>query len=713
MRTVILSALLLIASVSRVLAADDPEPVIRGRVALSFPGAAAFSWSKLADVAAREIDRFERSGFDPIHADDAADRILRFYLVEGHARAQVEYTATRADAASGRITFEIDEGPRILIGEVSFEGNGAVDSKKLDRFIRRKIGFFGAPVLVEARLESDLGDIETYYANRGYLRARVGPPEMALRGEGNEVRADIRIPVSEGPRTRLDIRDIALSGSTDVREGSIRLAIERITGGRRKVPFNHMLPYRMRNVLLEMYGRNGFPFSKVGSKAVVSENGKRVAIVFEIEEGEEGTVAAIDIDGNRHVPTSVILRELAFEHAAPVADGGTIDIGTVFDVRRVRNGQSALLRTGLFTSVRIDPKPLPDVPGGIALAIRVTERDPERLDLRVGWGSYEMLRVGAVYEHLCWNGLGEALGLDWAARALRARITTEASMKSVKVGGQLRDARIFMTRIESVLDISAEQRENVSFSYRRTAADLGFGRKLREIDSKLRAEAGWTYSVTEVYDVDGDLDPEFEDVVNVASVALGLVREWRDNPVWPLRGGHVAVRAELADRKFGGELDFFRATVDGSLHIPVSADAAWRFVLAGRVGAIYPRGDTDEIPLSERFFNGGATTVRSHEEQKLGPRKKGEPLGGEAMTTWNAEFRFPILGLLHGALFADAGNVASAVDDLGFEDMGYGLGAGLRARTPVGPLRLDLGWNPDPGSGDPDWVLHFAVGFAF
>ena len=138
-----------------------------------------------------------------------------------------------------------------------------------------------------------------------------------------------------------------------------------------------------------------------------------------------------------------------------------------------------------------------------------------------------------------------------------------------------------------------------------------------------------------------------------------------------------------------------------------------------RVGIIHSLtgGGSDEataIPIDERFFNGGADTVRSFGERDLGPHDNhGHPVGGEFFTVFNVEYTFPILGELQGAIFTDAGNLLPTSEDIGLNDMRYAIGAGLRYKLPVGPIRLDYGVNPDPRPFEDFGAFHFSFGFAF
>jgi outer membrane protein assembly factor BamA len=124
--------------------------------------------------------------------------------------------------------------------------------------------------------------------------------------------------------------------------------------------------------------------------------------------------------------------------------------------------------------------------------------------------------------------------------------------------------------------------------------------------------------------------------------------------------------------------------------------------------------EANELPIDERFFNGGAMTVRSFGERELGPHDpKGNPIGGEFFTVFNIEYTFPIIGELQGALFTDAGNLLPTSEKPGLDDLRYALGFGVRYKLPIGPIRLDYGFNPDPQAHEDNGAFHFSFGFAF
>ena len=317
-----------------------------------------------------------------------------------------------------------------------------------------------------------------------------------------------------------------------------------------------------------------------------------------------------------------------------------------------------------------------------------------------GWGSYEGPRILLGIEENNFQGRGQVLGIEGTA-----------SPKAQALRLSWVDRDFLGSRFTSETTFFAEQREEPSFDFTRR----GFGFSVRrEWDEDWSSTFGYEFRPTDVTDetippLPQDLDSDSE----VAALSATLSLNDRDNPLLPTRGRHGRARVEWADDTIGSDTEFVRGQVEYT-HLFRLSDRG-SLAASARTGVIAPFGQTVEIPLPERFFNGGENSVRSFEEDELLPEGAiGEPTGGEAATTLNLELRRELTGNLAGALFVDWGNVVFEVQDyLDFDGFRTGVGAGLRYLLPIGPVRLDLGVNPDPGDDEDEIVLHFSVGFPF
>jgi outer membrane protein assembly factor BamA len=254
-------------------------------------------------------------------------------------------------------------------------------------------------------------------------------------------------------------------------------------------------------------------------------------------------------------------------------------------------------------------------------------------------------------------------------------------------------------------------------------------------------EAGLTVAVRHVKITDSEIKPTFllgpKDYL-VNTVGLTNTLDMRQSPYVNPRGFLIKNTVDLASNAFGSDIEFIRGTMSASYYLPFSPKVTtpgvtedqggtplqhWfqqsSLAFGARVGIIHSLttsglGEATAIPIDERFFNGGADTVRSFGERDLGPHDNhGHPVGGEFFTVFNVEYTFPILGELQGAIFTDAGNLLPTSEDIGLNDMRYAIGAGLRYKLPVGPIRLDYGVNPDPRPFEDFGAFHFSFGFAF
>lgn len=205
--------------------------------------------------------------------------------------------------------------------------------------------------------------------------------------------------------------------------------------------------------------------------------------------------------------------------------------------------------------------------------------------------------------------------------------------------------------------------------------------------------------------------PQLSQPVRVGIASINMVQDRRDDPVDPHQGVYNTVDLGLAERVFGSQPNFARLLVRNASYYSIGK----RLVLArstevGDIYAFHYTGDPAEaIPLAERFFGGGGTSHRGFPENQAGPRdpSTGFPLGGNALLFNQTELRFPLIGdNIGGVLYHDMGNIYSSLDHISFRTtqhdlkdfdyMVHAVGFGIRYRTPVGPLRLDLGYSINP-----------------
>ncbi|PIR15164.1 MAG: hypothetical protein COV48_15880, partial [Elusimicrobia bacterium CG11_big_fil_rev_8_21_14_0_20_64_6] len=218
---------------------------------------------------------------------------------------------------------------------------------------------------------------------------------------------------------------------------------------------------------------------------------------------------------------------------------------------------------------------------------------------------------------------------------------------------------------------------------------------------------------TVIYNVDPELALTTPEDAVAGTVGVGLTRDTSDDYFFPRRGTRSGVMLERTGGFFGGNVHFIKAAWDGALYHPLWGPFVG--AVAARLGVMKPTGPTRDIPVYERFFTGGANSVRGYRERGVGPTDSlGAPIGGRYIAGARLETRAPLFWRLSAAAFIDAGQVGDETRLLRPGLWKSGAGGGLRLRTPVGPLRVDAAYkiNPDPGDRDL-WRVHLSVGEAF
>ena len=381
-----------------------------------------------------------------------------------------------------------------------------------------------------------------------------------------------------------------------------------------------------------------------------------------------------------------------------------------------------LMRTGLFNVLQIKPTP---VQGDLLrLDISAEEAKSKEFGLSVGYGTFQGGIFGVQYRDRDLFGYGRPL-----------TTSIEISQRGYKGEVLFEDPYLFDTDFGFKNRVGAFTFDFDGYSKLELGDRVELTRKITK-----QYEVGLIFAARHVEITTTSIGKRFLGDTSYFVNSLGLTQtlDFRESPLVSPRGLLVNATIDAASTAFGSEIELIRGTGRIAYFLPFGPKSLTPGVVedqtvpplqrwfqqsslafgarAGLVHSLNHSGPDEPttIPIDERFFNGGATSVRSFGERDLGPHDpKGNPIGGEFYTIFNVEYTFPIYGELQGAAFFDAGDLLPTSEEPGVDDMHYALGLGLRYKLPIGPIRLDYGFNPDRQTGEDIGAFHFSFGFAF
>lgn len=415
--------------------------------------------------------------------------------------------------------------------------------------------------------------------------------------------------------------------------------------------------------------------------AVVSEyetRGHRVHVVHQIVEGTRQYVGRVAITGLERTRASVVVRELR------------IIEGDLFRYARVLESRRRLFRLGIFAQIRVRIEDSP-VAGHKDVFFVLRERDRITFDWRVGYGTRDRLRLGAGITHN--NMLG---------RAWQGSLEGKFSFYERRATAQVTFPRALWMDGAAACGLFARRLDEIGFQTRSLGGNASgrFDVKGREVSVKYELELVHTDYLTD----------DSSRVDRLQRIIAGWRRDRRDDPFYTTRGSYFSATLEVSGVILPSDVDHLRPVVEYRIYRPLAGFVVGAAIKAGLVRPVAP---TTEIPVYERFYCGGASSVRGYAEHAIGPVDENDnPLGGQVLGEGSVELRFPIYRLLGGVLFLDTGNVwpePGAVD----LSLRWGIGGGVRVKTLLGSIRFDYGIKLGREEGEPAGALHFAIGEAF
>ncbi len=650
-------------------------------VTLDFVGATGVERSDLVERVAFLFEGFAQNQRPASVLDDAAFEIEVFFRERGFRDAQVESELVPTPGGKPVARFEVRLGVRTHLVSVAFPGAAPEHAPALD------VEFWSDAQAErwysEARVAGGARTVLRWYRRRGHVQARVGEPEVEFDADGREAR--VRIPVEPGPAFVLASVDVEVDGGPVAVPDQVMMDVARDRIGK---PFDEGVARLVRGRVGALLGEHGYADAQVTeTRRELGEGSVRLG--YTVKPGPRVRIGAVRFQG----PSATRIGFLE--------DRVALKPGEWYRRSAARESLANLSRSGLFDRVTIDLEA--DGESSATEATRDVVVDLEEAAAREyyiepGYGSYEGLRLGVGARQR--NLFGSGRTLDFSATV--AELAQRADLSLI-------DPWILGSNATATASIFWNRRQEPSFQRLEQGLSLGARWRLSE---EWRVRTAWEYRRSDASQIEVDA-PQFIDDVDVSEVSVEPTWDTRDAFENPRQGHQTRAGADVSAAALGSQIEYLRLNLEHSRF--VSFGPKTTVAAMARIGWIAPFGDTDEIPIQERYFNGGENSVRSYEESELGPKDvNGEPVGGEASTTFSVELRYLLTKRVQAALFVDAGDVALEHEDVfRFQDVGFGIGLGLRYLLPIGPVRIDGAINPDPEDGESDGVIHVSVGFSF
>ena len=675
--------------------------------------------------------------------EDSIVAIRAYLRQQGYWKGDASWRREEtADALS--LVFQIKKGMRYYVAEpVQLSGNQAIAIDEL----RTMIGLKPGELFLESGLSGASAAITELYRQRGFVSATVKysvvETDPRRPDEGSIKPA---IVISEGPRTL--VGPVQITGSSALSEPELRARVKVAEGQ----PFYQPQLNADRDALILEYLNLGFSSAEVVAIPVFSSDRTRADVTFAVQEGPQTIVDHILIVGNTHTDPRVILNEMKLRPGSPLG-------------REDRDeSQRALSALGLFRRVRItelrhgsgnkqdvlvtvDEAPMTTIGygGGVEAnqVLRATGPNGEARD-ELEFAPRGFFNIGRR------NVGGRNRTVDLYTRLSLHRqkgnpdeptdTPSGLGFAEYRVVGTFRQPRAFWSS-DVVVTAATEQGVRSSFNFARKGVNADM---LRRLSPSIRVSGRYSFNTTRTFDEQLDeeeqatIDRVFPQV-RLSAFSGAVARDTRDNVIEPSRGNFLSAEGTLAARSLGGQVGFLKTYLQGLWFRQLTSRRPVVLATRGAIGLAdgFPRevqavdvsgapipGETvtiEDLPASERFFAGGDTTIRGFALDTVGTSATistdGFPRGGNAVLILNSELRVPLWRDIGAAFFADGGNVFDRVTNFDFGELRGALGLGLRYRSPVGPIRLDVGFKMDRreigGQLEPRVIWHFSIGQAF
>jgi outer membrane protein insertion porin family len=654
-------------------------------------GNEAIKESELSDVFSFGTRRFLDKG----RIDSLVRQAQTLYQSRGYYDSKVTHSIVPVEENQVDVTFTVNEGERYRLKKIVFRGLNEVDPDELRAVIETKrykwwnSWLLGTGRLNKDAIENDKALLRQYFLDHGYVEATISDPVI----EKSDEWLVLAFEVKEGEQFK--IGKISASGDLVNKSASETLQGTKIAPGE---VFSATKIREDSFTISEKFSDVGYAFVNVVPNTSLDRASRTVDLSYDISKGKKVSVDKIIIKGNQKTYDNVIRREMRISEQE------------TFSSSKVKRSEVLLKRLGYFDEANITTEPT-DKDDKVNLGVNVKEASTGTFTIGAGYSSSDGALFNArISEN---NIFGTGRKVD-----LLAELGDERNNLILS----LLDPRFQDSYLSFGGDIQATDRTYEDFDRQTAGGGLTFGYPLEEmfgeafedISTSLRYEL-LNVEIGDVSEEAAQFVKNSEGSSTSSSFTPQITRNTIDNPLNPTKGSRQIFSVELAGA--GGDEKFYLVQGRNVWYQPLFDPGFGPFVFSLRTRVGY--GDTfdnEPFPLFQRFFPGGINSVRGYDNRTLGPKDaNGREYGGSKEFVNNTEIIFPLVNAagLRGVVFYDVGEAFDDDQNIKFGDLRHAYGAGIRWSSPLGPIRIELGFPVDKEKGEDSPVTSFSFGAPF
>jgi outer membrane protein assembly complex protein YaeT len=617
------------------------------------------------------------------------------------------------------VSYQVNRGDHHRLVDVEFTGNKYFGPDLLRGRIKIQPAAYASPGRYSTELlQDDVTSIRTLYDANGFQGSEV-QSQLVDNYKGHHRDLSVKFVVQEGQQTR--VASLAIEGNQQLSQDEL----QGVVGSSKGQPFSEFNVSSDRDNILATYYDQGFSEARFTADIekippAGTNAGPTVRLTYHITEGRQVLVARVLLSGYEHTRPGIISRQVGIKPGEPLSEGTVVET------------QRKLYNLGIFSRVSIAPQNPDGEDEKKTIVVMVDEA--RRYTIAYGLG-FEAQRLGN-------STSPTSQSVSFAPRGTleltKANLTGRADSLSFKARASTIQGRALISYIAPnyfaspnfSLQLSAyyeTSRDVQTFDSRRAEGSIGLAQKLSSSSSILYRYA-YRHVVASNLQIAVEEIPLFSQNTEVSEFDVNWIRDRRNSVSDPSRGDFENADVSLAMKPIGSSANFIRVYLQNTTYTPIGRRLVFARTTRFGIQTVYGNSISTDIPLPERFFAGGGTSLRGFGLNQAGPRDPvtGFPIGGQAELIFNQDLRFPmhlpLIGdRLGGAVFYDAGNVFPSIRKISLRTappaptfdpsnpnvcltnctnqlnyFSHTVGFEFRYGTPIGPVALDLGYQLNP-----------------